>query len=225
MIKLKSLLNEEVDRHVLEDLEGKDAIIQYLIANGKSPEVIDLAGDEYIIWDDFITGVDFVKLYTKEDWMNTTEAMRLRWELTDKIEEMFNNNFWKYPVELYHATQKENVDSIKIHGLKMQHKSRGLANRNIRAAVFTSTEPEWATHSYGPVEIAIDTKLMKQDRFTPFVTKEPNHTESDVYNFLAKKIKMSGEEKDYSNSSSEGTTDDTVIVYDNIPEKYLTIYD
>ena len=42
-------------------------------------------------------------------------------------------------------------------------------------------------------------------------------------NFLARKIGAWEEDMDLANSFSEGTTDDTVIIYDNIPPKYLKL--
>ena len=62
---------------------------------------------------------------------------------------------------------------------------------------------------------------MKADGFTPYVTKEPNHTESDVVNFLARKIGAWTDEKDFTQSNSEGTTDETIIIYTDIPPKYI----
>jgi hypothetical protein len=105
----------------------------------------------------------------------------------------------------------------------MRHLSRGLANRHIRAAVFTAQSPEFCMQYYGPEVFVINTSQMKIDGFMPMVTKEPNHTEADVINFIADKIKAWDDNRDLANANSEGTTDDTVIVYSNIPPKYLTL--
>jgi hypothetical protein len=224
MIKLRKLLREDVDDYEIEDLEGKDAILQYLQAHGKDPEVVKLGNDEYIIWDDNIIDPEYPRVKSKNDWVYSMEGNRLVNTLTGAIEDKFNTEFWENPQVLFHATPTENVEDIKVNGLKSQHKSRGMANRHIRGAVFTSTEPDWITHSYGPSVITINTRLMKQDGFMPYVTKEPNHTESDVINFLLRKIKASEREldRDYSNARSEGTTDDTVIIHSAVPAKYLS---
>jgi hypothetical protein len=213
----------EVNKYEIEDLNNKEEIIQYLQVRGKSPEIINLGGDEYIIWEDYIIDPEFPRLEKKRDWINDTQAWRLVGKLIYMMEERFNKQFWEHPQTLYHATPLENVDSIRKDGLQMIHKSRGLANKHIRAAVFTSTEPDWATFSYGPVQVVINTDAMKKDGFMPFVTKEPNHTESDVVNFIARKIGDWEEDKDYTGSYGEGTTEDTVVVYDDIPPKYLEI--
>lgn len=198
MIKLSRIF-EEVDDFEIEELQGKDAILQYLTAHGKEPSVVDLGGDEYIIWDDNIVATEYPDVKSKNDWIYGMEGQRLISRLVDAFDEKFNARFWERPEILFHATPTENVENIKRDGLQAVHKSRGLANRHIRSAVFTSTEPEWITQSYGPSVITIRTDLMKQDGFTPFVTKEPNHTEADVTNFIANKIGAWEDEKDLSN--------------------------
>lgn len=221
MIKLKKLL-EEIDTFELEDLEGKDAILQYLHAHDKNASVVKLGEDEYVVWDEYIVDPEFPYVKEKSKWLYGTEGTRLISRLTDALEEKFNARFWEHPEALFHATPTENVELIKREGLKAVHKSRGLANRHIRSAVFTSTEPDWITHHYGPSVITIHTDLMKKDGFMPQVTKEPNHTESDVINFIANKIGAWIDDQDLSNSRSEGTTDDTVIIHSPVPPKYLS---
>ena len=221
MIKLKKILLE-VDAAELEDLQGKDAILSYLTSHGKSPSVVKLGEDEYIIWDDKILDPEYPDVKIKRNWIYGMEGQRLIQRLTDAWEEQFNTRFWTSPQTLYHATPTANVESIKVNGLTLQHKSRGLANRHIRGAVFTSTEPDWITQSYGPSVITINTRLMKQDGFMPLVGKEPNHVEADITNFIARKIGAWDDDRDLANSFSEGTTDDTVIIYSHIPPKYLS---
>ena len=220
MIKLKKLLRE--DDSELENLEGMEAIANYLTTHGKKFEIIKLGSDEYIIWDDNIIDPEYPVVKEKRDWIYGMEGQRIIRAMTDTMEERFNTQFWEHPEILFHATPTENVENIKREGLKAVHKSRGLSNRHIRAAVFTSTEPDWITHSYGPSVITINTRLMKSDGFLPQVTKEPNHVEADVTNFIARKIGAWDEDRDLANGHSEGTTDDTVIIHSNIPVKYLS---
>lgn len=222
-MKLKEA-DEDVDDYEIEDLQGKDAILQYLTAHGQSPEVVDLGGTEYIIWDDNIVDPEWPYVKDKDDWIYSTEGLRLIMRLKGMMEDKFNKNFWERPEVLFHATPRENVENIRKEGLKAMHKSRGFSNKNIHAAVFTSTSPEWITIHYGPVVVTIRTDLMKKDGFMPYVTKEPNHTEAEVIDFIAGKIKAwEPGTKDLSNAYSEGTTEDTVIVYASIPPKYLEI--
>ena len=220
----RPIKEEDVDEYELEDLQGKEAILQYLDAHGKRGEVVDLAGNEYIVWDNNIVDVECPDVKEKSDWMYGMEAMRLVANLTSMVEDQFNKRFWEYPEVLFHATRQEFVEEIRKEGLKAQHVSRGLANRHIGRAVFTSTEPDWISHSYGPVVITIRTDLMKKDGFMPYVTKEPNHVEAEVMDFIAGKIgAWEPGHHDLSNAYSEGTTEDTIIIYDSIPPKYLEI--
>jgi len=219
-------MEEEVDRFELEDLEGKDAILQYLTSNGKDAEVVDLGGTEYIIWNDNIINLEWPNVKEKKHWIYSTECQRLVGELTGMVEDKFNAFFWQHPEVLFHATVQENVEDIRKKGLLAIHKGRGMSNRHIHYAVFTSTEPDWITHVYGPVVITIRTDLMKKDGFTPYVTKEPNHTEAEVIDFIAGKIKAwEPGTHDLSNAYSEGTTEDTVIIYESVPPKYLEVND
>jgi hypothetical protein len=229
MMKLKTLIVEseelDYDEDVLESLEGVEAIMAYLTQHGKEPRVIDLAGDKYIIWDDKIIDPDWPEVEDKSDWVWSTQAQRLRERLRDKLEDEFNQRYWERPEGLYHGTPKENVESIQRDGLKMQHKSRGLSNRHITRAVFTEQEPSYCQYHYGPEVFFIDTNAMKKDGFMPRVEKEPNHIEADVVNFLAHKIGAWDEsgDRDWANSMSEGTTENTIIVYADIPAKYLKL--
>jgi len=220
----RPIKEEDVDDFELEELQGKDAILQYLDAHGKKGEVIDLGGEEYIIWDDNIVDPEYPIVKEKSDWIYGMEAMRLVSRLNDAAEDHFNKRFWEYPEVLFHGTPRENVENIRREGLKATHKSRGLSNRNIHRAVFTSTEPEGTVNSYGPVVVTIRTDLMKKDGFMPYATKEPNHTEAEVIDFIAGKIgAWEPGQHDLSNAYSEGTTEDTIIIYDSIPSKYLEI--
>lgn len=222
MLKLKTLLAEGYDPEI-EDLEGADAIMQYLVAQGKEPQLISLGTDQYIIWDDNIIDPEYPIVEKKKDWLYGNSAWRLREFMSSEIEDRFNKRFWEHPEPLYHGTPKENVESIKREGLKKQHKSRGLSNRKITAAVFTERSPDYCGFHYGPAVFEIDTPQMKVDGFMPYVTKEPNHLDSDVINFLAHKIGAWDDEQDLSQAWSEGTSEDTIILYTDIPPKYLRL--
>jgi len=222
MTKLKQLLCEEIDHYEIEDFRGIDPIVQYLTDHDEEPEVIKLGSMECVIWGNYIIDdPDFPDVQEKQDWLWSTSGQRLVKEMMDLMDDKFNQQFWERPEYLYHGTPSENVDNIKQKGLSAEHKSRGLANRHINRAVFTSTEHDGVVLHYGDSVIEINTIQMKNDGFMPHVTKEPNHEESDVINFIARKIGMD-DERDHSMSNSEGTTDDTRIVHDGIPPKYLS---
>lgn len=227
MIKLKEIISpsgsENYNERDIEDFESKEEILAYLAHHGKEAQVIQLGKEEYIIWDDKIVDPEFPRVQEKREWVWDHSAWRIREALQDLIEERFNAAFWMHPEPLYHGTPEENVESIKNFGIRMQHKSRGLSNRHISQAVFTEKSPEFCRYHYGPAVFEINTPQMKADGFMPVVTKEPNHIESDVVNFLAHKIGAwtPDEDRDFAQSQFEGTTEDTIIVYDNIPAKYV----
>ena len=224
-IKLKRLLieSDEFDDRALEDLKGVEAIVQYLQDHGKDPKVVSLAGDQYVIYDDMILDPEWPWAKKKNDWLYRTEASRLRERLAAEFEDRFNKKFWERPELLFHGTPKENVETIDREGLTMQHKSRGMSNKHIRAAVFTELSPEYCEYHYGPAVFEINTVQMKADGFMPQVEKEPNHLESDILNLIAHKIEAWEEDQDLANAFSEGTSEDTIIIYANIPPKYLKL--
>lgn len=211
--------NNELKSDV-ENLTTKEEILNYLTEKSVHPQVVNLLGEEYITFLSNIVDLDGPFVYDAEQWIYSSTGQHIVNRISDKLEERFNKMFWERPEALYHATPLANVNEIKTNGLKMQHKSRSLSNRQIRAAVFTSTEPEAIVHSYGPALFAIDTNLMKQDGFTPEVSKEPSYAEQDAINHLAKMIHVWSDEKELV-SQSDGTDSNTIIVHSNIPPKYL----
>jgi hypothetical protein len=149
-------------------------------------------------------------------------------KLLDYFEEDFeqveNENFWQSPSPLYHGTSsQESLDSILENGLEGRAETRGLTNRSVGAAVFTSLEPELVeayTGSDGGV-VVIDTEQMKQDGFTPFVGPEPEILEKQIAGAFAHKIGVDYKE-DYSDS---GMDPNTIIIYGDIPAKYIKKYE
>lgn len=108
-------------------------------------------------------------------------------------------------------------------GLEGRAETRGLTNKSVGAAVFTSLEPELVeayTGSDGGV-VVINTRQMKQDGFTPFVGPEPEILEKQIASAFAHKIGVDYEEE-YSDS---GMDPNTIIVYGDIPAKYITKYE
>lgn len=134
-------------------------------------------------------------------------------------EEKFNSEFWGRPENLYHATTDENIDDIQTDGLVPMSLTRGISNRSIGAAVFTSINPE-VIDSYGNNIFKIDTRMMKNDGYTPFVSQEPAFPEAEKINSL---LYIYGIEETYEISSHDGMDPDTVIVHGKIPSKYLEL--
>lgn len=137
----------------------------------------------------------------------------------------FNTDFWQFPTTLYHCTPTENLEAIKQNGLTCQNKTRGINNRSVGHAIFTTREEEEVEsvrQSYGPVVIAINTRLMKQNGYTPSVTLEPQVEEALELAFIFNKLGQNVQ-VDRFIPSGEGISEYTVIVHNNIPPEYLSI--
>jgi hypothetical protein len=199
------------------------------------PQVVKLFGDDYVIYGDYIVDVDGPLIEEKENWLWSPHTQQIVNRISEKIEEELNQRFWENPYPLYHASPKENLESIKQEGLKPQHQSRSLTNRHINAAVFTTTEHEevwnpayskdWIPGGpYGDLLVMIHTDMMKSDGYMPEVSREPAYAEQAAMNELARRIQTwdrHGEERE-TVSSSDGVSPQTIIIHGNVPAKYLS---
>lgn len=125
-------------------------------------------------------------------------------------------DFWAHPTPLYHATTVDHVEDILEDGLRPRNATRGLRNRGVGAAVFTTSNPETTVlQSYGDVVFEIDTAAMARDGYTPEVAQEPDVVEAAALNALAWAFGI----EDYAEEPENAP--DTVIVYGSIPPEYL----
>ncbi len=120
---------------------------------------------------------------------------------------------------VYHATDPENVPSIKQRGLLISNKTRGFTNRSTGNAIFASFN-ENAIESYGTAVITINVGLMKESNYMPKVSTEAPISDCQDRQSLAWKIGL----RDYycEPDSSDGLSEETVIFYDNIPPQFLS---
>lgn len=163
------------------------------------------------------------------------DQQRLFWNslyLSDVAEKLgydddFNKLFWEYPQTLYHCTNRENYELIKKDGMiKQKYDNRGISNRNVGDAVFTTRESEeipFFKSYYGPIVLAINTIQMKKDGYTPEVEMEPDWAEAYKLAYVFTKIENKDVEAARFVDSSDQNTEWTVIVYGNIPIKYVTV--
>ena len=134
----------------------------------------------------------------------------------------FNETFWKHPGTLYHATQDDNVEAIQAEGIGAMNKTRGLTNRGIGSAVFTSSnEDELAYGSYGNNIFEIDMEAMAADGYKPRVEQEPDVEEYEWRRRLLHKVGADSVADRLGLSSD--MSPNTVIVHGAIPAKYLTL--
>lgn len=138
----------------------------------------------------------------------------------------FNKLFWQYPHWLFHCTTPENYELIRTTGkLQCMNETRGINNHSVRSAIFTTMEDMEIDHLreyYGNIVIQINTRQMKQDGFMPFVSKEPEVEVAEKLVFVLSKL---GQKKEVSQfvDTSGGISEYTVIVYEAIPMKYLSL--
>ena len=155
---------------------------------------------------------DTVRFTTAEDILDDNnldpaDYLTLRDELED---------FWTRPAPLYHATTEDHLDDILAEGLIPMAQSRGLRNRGVRPAVFTTLNRESAERgTYGDVVFEIDTGAMARDGYTPQVAQEPDVVEADGRNALAHALGVD----DFVDEAENDP--DTIIVFGPIPRKYL----
>ena len=179
---------------------------------------VDIGNDKYVI-DDFRSP-------------SIKEAHQWLWDVSNHgrinnyiPSEDFSKTFWDNMGNnyfLYHATQKDNIESIKKNGIMAEDKTRGISNRSTGDAVFTSDNPD-DINSYGEDIFQINVSLMKQDGYTPNVSREEPLEEAEQLEALARKIGV--EEFNTTDSyNSEGLYPSTVIIYGNIPPKYISLY-
>ena len=139
------------------------------------------------------------------------------------LEEIANQKFWEYPSILYHGTTKEGKEAILVDGLLPKARTRGISNRSIGAAIFTSTEIE-GTSDYveenGGAVFEINTRQMKKDGYTPRIYTETLNEEEEYKSILAAKLGL-----EYDKEEEPGMEDTTVIFKDPIPLKYLRMVD
>ena len=173
-----------------------------------------------------------------EEHDDEVDMDRLFWHdsyLDDLAEKFgYNNDFTKvfwgqhYIPTLYHCTTEERYEQIKVGGLKRKDERRGATSGNsaVGPAVFTTAEDaevSFFKSYYGPVVIAIDAAQMKKDGFMPEVSKEPDWEKAEKLEFVLRKLGQEDAEASTFVDSSDQNTQGTVIVYSNIPLRYLSL--
>lgn len=164
------------------------------------------------------------KFDTARDWLYWVDDS----ELDNYVNTPERQNFWdgvttKHPFwsSAYHVTDEDNVESILAQGLKQMDKSRGLTNRGVPAAVFASMERDFGK-TYGDATFQIDLSSMKSDGYTPEIENEPGFNQDDDENLRASLAWKIGYDE-YEREENNDTSEDTIIIYGEIPPKYLKL--
>lgn len=142
----------------------------------------------------------------------------------------FTKKFWgmNHIPYLYHCTTPENYELIKVQGLKKMKIRRGAVsgNSSVGPSVFTTMEEEevpFFSRYYGDVVIKINAQQMKNDGFMPIVEQEPDWTRGEMLEFVLRKLGDDQAEAERYMDGSDQNTRGTVIVYSDIPLKYLSL--
>ena len=133
----------------------------------------------------------------------------------------FNEDFWKdmnSQFFLYHATDSENYEDIMQNGLLPRNQTRGISNRSTPSSVFTSDNPD-DIESYGNIILKIDVLAMKNDGYMPVVGEEEPLA---IYEYKSAIAHALGVE--YYPEEEPGISPTTIIVYGDIPPKYISRY-
>lgn len=217
---------DSIDSYLSEYPNDAFNLIQIILKkSGVEPTIKQLAdGDILVLYNDIILNFSndrFVSAYSKKSFYDriVDDPDSYLPKGFPDLEEKFNAEFWGGPVELYHATTEDNVADIQSDGLVPMSSTRGISNRSVGSAVFTSINPE-VIDSYGDNIFRIDTAAMKRDGYTPYVSQEPVFPESEKINAL---LHMYDIEETHEISSHDGMDPDTVIVHGKIPSKYLEL--
>lgn len=208
----EALFCAETPQEVAETLRAAGAEkLEFHFAPNMPP--IYVFDDSVVTWN----GTDeHGSIESKENWLDRIDPEDY---FTEKADE-FNKDFWYGPCPLYHATTEDHVDDILEHGLECRDETRGLSNRGVGSAVFTTSSfEETERGSYGDYVFKIDTKAMKADGYCPYVSMEPQVVAYELRMALAHHIGA----EDYVADESNDISPDTVIIQGDVPAKYLTL--
>ena len=129
-------------------------------------------------------------------------------------------SFWSEGTYVYHGTEEDNLESILTNGLMADSRTRGLSNRGIGDAVFTTFDPEEAER-YGDIVLQIDIGSMKNNGITFPVQMETDFEDAEVKSSLAHMLGL----RYYEPEIEHGMSHQTVIIHGNIPPQFIRVYD
>lgn len=208
--------------HDLHTVRGHDNIIANLKKHGvqyidtpnlKKPIIVYEYQGKMMVIDDF----EYPEPKEAELWVNERSWKGNISEFIDEID--FNKEFWQsaHLIILYHGTTEEKWRLIQASGkIEPRCETRGISNRYVTCAVFTSASYD-TTDYYYDIVLEINVPAMKKDGFTPRVSKERAVEEQELANALAHAIGLD----DYEHEIEQGIDPETVIFHSEIPIKYV----
>ena len=122
---------------------------------------------------------------------------------------------------VYHGTPSDNLENILEEGLVCMSESRGISNRNVGGAIFTSVEQDEVS-SYGDAILEINLEKMKEDGVLPGVFQEPDiEYWKDCDTFAYKFGLWLGDSVNY--EYEQGMSPNTYIIMGRIPPEYIKV--
>ncbi len=160
----------------------------------------------------------YPSLIEASEWINGINE----WDLVKYID-VSEDDFWENlpSCHVYHGTYDKYVEDIMRNGLLVKNLSRGISNRSTGSSIFASIERDVAESGGYDKIIDIDVCAMKEDGYMPRVSMEEPLIESEMRASLANKIGYDNYVSD--EFTSDGLREDTIIFFDNIPAKYLSL--
>jgi hypothetical protein len=95
------------------------------------------------------------------------------YSMKDNLERIVGEREVEIPDVVYHATGEREAKKILKEGLLLKNKSRGISNRGVGAAIFTSSDPGMV-ESYGSFLFEINLRKMISDGLEVEVAQEPD---------------------------------------------------
>ena len=141
----------------------------------------------------------------------------------ERIQKEFNESFWRYGKELYHATKTRTTLNIILRdGLKSDEfgaRSVHGGNKEWKDVIFTVSEDGIELiKRYGSNIVSIDCKAMLKDNFKPLVTMD-----YDIAYMYAEAEYEGDEDFDEGDIRDIGQFPETVVIHTkHIPAKYIS---
>jgi hypothetical protein len=146
------------------------------------------------------------------------------YDLYDLVPQIYSDYFGnpaEYDGVVYHSTPEENLESIENHGLRPESRTRGISNRNVGSAIFTSYEPD-EMGSYGDGLVAIDLEIARRMNPKLETGLEPPIEEYIRRSAIANRLGIEDTGM-FLPSQSDGIREDTLIIYGDVPKEAIEI--
>ena len=246
MIKLKSLIQENKDLNI-EKFDNWKEFFYWEEYNIPKEIIIQIIKKFNLLHEVYFNG-KIIKLYDnhKSIWLEKDgelyDAISNIYEWVSDFndrdchkyninpDELYNphaecsiSDFRKGPIAVYHYTTEEKWKGIQEYGGLKGSYGTGLSNRN-EFGIFTSIDPEeYSDGTYGDICLKIDLATFKKESRKLEISAD---WEPDIYyNLLQEYLRHVLNLDEWDSSSVDGISPYTIIVKENIPLKYITVYD